>query len=336
MSPIWAVVGHEVKRAVAVPLGVQVLAGANQCALAVALACGASFVRVEGFVFAHVADEGIIESSAGTLLRYRRAIGADSIRPRADLKKKHSAHAITADVSLVETAKAAEFFLVDGVIVTGVATGQAADASEVQAVARAVGVPTLVGSGVTLDNLHDYRDAVTLISRIVNQARWRVVRRPGRVAGPCAGACLEWVSPSRMFAGDIPKEVNDVADTIRDRAGATFPSSFVTIFAVCESSHSDARRLGRWQERTIHTTGTDDKGLRVDTTAIYEKTDRALGRDPALLAGQSRAGGSTLPLPIEGETSLFFLRRVAARTRGPGVQPCDPPCYLRSRCAKPP
>lgn len=158
-----AVVGHEVKRAVAVPLGVQVLAGANQCALAVALACGASFVRVEGFVFAHVADEGIIESSAGTLLRYRRAIGADSIRVFADLKKKHSAHAITADVSLVETAKAAEFFLVDGVIVTGVATGQAADASEVQAVARAVGVPTLVGSGVTLDNLHDYRDADALI-----------------------------------------------------------------------------------------------------------------------------------------------------------------------------
>ena len=158
-----AVIGREVKRAVALPLGVQVLAGANQCALAVALACGASFVRVEGFVFAHVADEGIIESSAGTLLRYRRAIGADSIRVFGDIKKKHSAHAITADVSLVETAKAAEFFLVDGVIVTGVATGQAADVSEVHAVARAVGVPTLVGSGVTLDNLHGYRDADALI-----------------------------------------------------------------------------------------------------------------------------------------------------------------------------
>jgi membrane complex biogenesis BtpA family protein len=158
-----AVIGREVKRAVAVPLGVQVLAGANQCALAVALACGARFVRVEGFVFAHVADEGIIESSAGTLLRYRRAIGADGIRVFADIKKKHSAHALTADVSLVETAKAAEFFLVDGVIVTGLATGQAADASEVQAVAHAVGVPTLVGSGVTLDNLHDYRDADAVI-----------------------------------------------------------------------------------------------------------------------------------------------------------------------------
>jgi hypothetical protein len=158
-----AVIGREVRRAAALPLGVQVLAGANRCALAVALACGASFVRVEGFVFAHVADEGIIESSAGRLLRYRRAIGADRIRVFADVKKKHSAHALTADVSLVETARAAEFFLVDGVIVSGVATGQPADASEVQSVARAVGVPTLVGSGVTLNNVHDYHDADALI-----------------------------------------------------------------------------------------------------------------------------------------------------------------------------
>ena len=67
-----AVIGAEVRRAVPLPLGVQVLAGANLSAVAVAHACGASFVRVEGFVFAHVADEGVIESSAGALLRYRR------------------------------------------------------------------------------------------------------------------------------------------------------------------------------------------------------------------------------------------------------------------------
>jgi membrane complex biogenesis BtpA family protein len=158
-----AVIGREIRRAVPLPLGVQVLAGANESALAVALACGASFVRVEGFVFAHVADEGLIESSAGTLLRYRRAIGADRIRVFADIKKKHSAHALTADVSLAETAKAAEFFLVDGVIVTGIATGQPADAAEVQSVAEAVGIPTLVGSGITLNNLHDYRFADALI-----------------------------------------------------------------------------------------------------------------------------------------------------------------------------
>ena len=131
--------------------------------MAVALACGASFVRVEGFVFAHVADEGLIQSSAGTLLRYRRAIGADRIRVFADIKKKHSAHALTADVSLEETAKAAEFFLADGVIVSGIATGHAADVAEVKTVASAVAVPTLVGSGITLANLHDYSDADALI-----------------------------------------------------------------------------------------------------------------------------------------------------------------------------
>jgi membrane complex biogenesis BtpA family protein len=158
-----AVIGREIRRAVPTPLGVQVLAGANQSALAVALACGASFVRVEGFVFAHVADEGLIESSAANLLRYRRAIGAEHIRVFADIKKKHSAHALTADVSLVETAKAAEFFLADGVIVSGVATGQPTDVSDVRAVAAAVGVPTLVGSGVRLENLHDYDQADALI-----------------------------------------------------------------------------------------------------------------------------------------------------------------------------
>ena len=88
------------------------------------IAVGAAFVRVEGFVFAHVADEGLIESDAGALLRYRRAIGAEGVRVFADVKKKHSAHAITADVDLAETAHAAEFFLADGVIVTGAATGE--------------------------------------------------------------------------------------------------------------------------------------------------------------------------------------------------------------------
>src|SRR5215475_3993929 len=49
-----AVIGAEVRRAVSLPLGIQVLAGANLWAVAVAHACRASFVRVEGFVFAHV------------------------------------------------------------------------------------------------------------------------------------------------------------------------------------------------------------------------------------------------------------------------------------------
>ncbi len=152
-------VGREVKREASLPLGVQVLAGANREAIAVAHACGAEFVRVEGFVFAHVADEGVIESDAGELLRYRRAIGAEGVRVFADIKKKHSAHALTADVSLAETAEAAAFFLADGVVVTGAATGKPASPADVRAVSAAVDVPVLVGSGVTPANVADYAEA---------------------------------------------------------------------------------------------------------------------------------------------------------------------------------
>jgi membrane complex biogenesis BtpA family protein len=174
ITAAMAVVGAEIRRAVSLPLGVQVLAGANLSAIAVALACGASFVRVEGFVFAHVADEGLIESSAAALLRYRRAVGAKHVRVFADIKKKHSAHAITADVDIAETAKAAEFFMVDGVIVTGLATGQPADPNEVATVAEAVSVPTVVGSGITAENIASFpaADAFIVGSAIKKDGLW--------------------------------------------------------------------------------------------------------------------------------------------------------------------
>ena len=77
------------------PTGVQVLAAANREALGVAVAAGATFIRVEAFAYAHVADEGWLDASAGELLRARAALGAD-VAVWADIKKKHSAHAVTA------------------------------------------------------------------------------------------------------------------------------------------------------------------------------------------------------------------------------------------------
>lgn len=112
----------------------QVLAGGNKEALAVAISSGFNFIRCEGFVFGHIGDEGYFDSCAGNLLRYRRNIGAENIQIYCDIKKKHSAHAITSDVSLVETAKAAEFFLADGLIVTGTATGDPAKPSDLQGI----------------------------------------------------------------------------------------------------------------------------------------------------------------------------------------------------------
>jgi membrane complex biogenesis BtpA family protein len=148
-----AVVARAVKDAARLPCGVQVLAAANREALAVALAAGLDFIRAEGFAFAHVADEGIIESSAAELLRYRRAIGAEHVQVWADVKKKHSSHAITADVGIGETAHAVEFMRGDAVIVTGAVTGDAPKAEDVREVKRATKLPIYLGSGVTAANV---------------------------------------------------------------------------------------------------------------------------------------------------------------------------------------
>jgi len=178
-----AVIGLEVRRVAGLPLGVQILAGANLAAMAVAHACAATFVRVEGFVFAHVADEGIIESTAGELLRYRRAIGAHRVRVFADIKKKHSAHTITADVDLAETARAAEFFHADGVIVSGAATGRPTDPAQVTAVSEAIRIPALVGSGVTPENIASFAAADGLIvgSSVKADGVWSNPLNDGRV-----------------------------------------------------------------------------------------------------------------------------------------------------------
>jgi len=151
-----SVVAKAVREAVDLPLGIQILAGANKEALAVAKAADFQFIRAEGFVFGHVADEGYIDSCAGELLRYRKAIGAEDILVFTDIKKKHSSHAITADVDIDDTAVTAEFFLSDGVIITGSATGKAVYLHELKSLKDKIQIPVLIGSGITDENLEEY------------------------------------------------------------------------------------------------------------------------------------------------------------------------------------
>ena len=133
------------------------------------------FIRAEGFVFGHVADEGYIDSCAGELMRYRKMIEADKVKIFTDIKKKHSSHAITSDVDIVETAHAAEFFLSDGVIVTGSSTGKAVDIRELDALKDSVNKPILIGSGITADNISEYwnyADAFIVGSHFKESGYW--------------------------------------------------------------------------------------------------------------------------------------------------------------------
>lgn len=158
------------------PMGVQILAGANKEALSVAQAAELQFIRAEGFVFGHLADEGFMNSDAAELLRFRKQIGAEHIQVFTDVKKKHSSHAITSDISLAETIHAAEFFLTEGHIITGTQTGVAVDIQELESAYQAANSPVLVGSGVTPEGLPailPHADAFIVGSYFKKNGDWR-------------------------------------------------------------------------------------------------------------------------------------------------------------------
>jgi membrane complex biogenesis BtpA family protein len=144
-------------------LGVNVLRNDARSALGVARAVGAGLVRVNVHVGSTWTDQGLIQSRAHALLQYRRGLGLDMPHGAplwtpgrtaiaADVMVKHGAPA--GGVSLLETARDAVLRGgADVVILTGNATGQAADADQMSAVREALPeTPVWVGSGVEPTN----------------------------------------------------------------------------------------------------------------------------------------------------------------------------------------
>ena len=136
-----------------VPLGINVLRNDGRSALAVAVACGASFIRVNILCGARVADQGLLQGIAHDLLRERANLRAASIQIWADVDVKHSAafaeRPLADEVQdLIARGKA------DAVIVSGSATGQPIDLGTLSIVKDAAGAtPVLVGSGVTSESI---------------------------------------------------------------------------------------------------------------------------------------------------------------------------------------
>jgi membrane complex biogenesis BtpA family protein len=135
-----------------VPLGINVLRNDGQGALAVAVASGASFIRVNVLCGSRVSDQGLLNAIAHDLLRDRSFLDANSIQIWADVDVKHSAPLAPRPLAdevhdLIDRGKA------DAVIVSGAATGQPVEVEKVRQVKEACrSTPVLVGSGVTAEN----------------------------------------------------------------------------------------------------------------------------------------------------------------------------------------
>jgi len=184
ITAIMSVVGNEVRRQTGIPCGIQILAGANESALAAALASGMQYVRAEGFLYGHIADEGYMDADAPTLLRKRKNLGAEGIFILTDIKKKHASHSVTADIDLLTTARSAAFLGSDGLIVSGACTGMAPEISELKTLHEQVDLPVIIGSGMSSHNIHRYyhlADGFIVGSWFKENGNWENKVDPDRV-----------------------------------------------------------------------------------------------------------------------------------------------------------
>jgi membrane complex biogenesis BtpA family protein len=138
------------------PIGIQMLEAANITSLEIAAEADLDYIRVEAYVFAHVGGSGIINGSAGKILRRRKELNAEYIKVFADVKKKHGSHSLTIDLDIKDEIAQAEFFLVDGVIVTSQFTGINPDKDDLLEAKSATKLPVLIGSGMTAENIDEY------------------------------------------------------------------------------------------------------------------------------------------------------------------------------------
>lgn len=138
------------------PIGIQMLEAANVTSLEIAAEADLDYIRVEAFVFAHVGGSGVINGSAGKILRRSKELHAEHIKVFADVKKKHGSHSLTIDLDITDEIRQAEFFLADGVIVTSQFTGINPDKNDLLKAKSATQLPVFIGSGMTSENIKEY------------------------------------------------------------------------------------------------------------------------------------------------------------------------------------
>lgn len=170
-----AVMTDHVREQVGLPVGVNVLANGATCAIAAAQAGQGGFVRVNQWVNAYVANEGLMDGASAVATRYRARLRADHLRVFADVHVKHGSHSIVADRTLQEQTEDAEFFDADVLIATGSRTGDQTPLAEVQGIKEHTHLPVIIGSGMTETNAGELLaacDGAIVASSLKENGRW--------------------------------------------------------------------------------------------------------------------------------------------------------------------
>jgi hypothetical protein len=153
-----SVLAAEVRAAAALPIGINVLRNDAHSALAVAVASGASFIRVNVHVGSAETDQGHIDGRAFETLRFRKLLGAE-IAIFADVFVKHARPSDRVDVATAARDTAYRGGA-EALLVTGAETGAAPGSERLSEVKRAVpDRPVLVASGLTPENVEGFLGA---------------------------------------------------------------------------------------------------------------------------------------------------------------------------------
>jgi membrane complex biogenesis BtpA family protein len=173
-------VATELRTEIGLPLCVNVLRNDARSALAVAVACEAQSIRVNIHCGARLTDQGIIEGRAAETLRNRASWGGGRVAIWADVAVKHSTALGNPPRSLEdEVPDLVKRGKVDGVIVSGSATGAAVSVELVARVAALAGdCPVLIGSGVNEGNV------VTLLEHAAAVIVGTSIKEGGKTTAP--------------------------------------------------------------------------------------------------------------------------------------------------------
>ena len=141
----------EIRREVAIPVGVNMLRNDGAAALAVAVATGADLIRINILVGVMVTDQGVIEGEAAEILRLRKMLGGERVAIFADHLVKHAVPLGAGDA--LQMAKDLRLRgLADAVVLSGAETGAEVDHDRLGELREHLDAPLVIGSGLTESN----------------------------------------------------------------------------------------------------------------------------------------------------------------------------------------